>query len=531
MPPSEPMLNRRQARRVARVFKGAYLAALAALVAACLMLPIPNLLARLAPDDGFYYLEIARNASRLGRVTFDGINWTNGFHPLWGWLLMGLLAPFDGFGPEALFRYVMVVNAFLLAGAGWVFCHAWRRWMPQAWTVGLPVYAGLVFLSYCHLMETALVMLAAALVLQWLGRQLTHPRDTAQSWAGLGVLLALLGLARMDMAFLGLAVIGAAMLDLKRRDGLAAAMRLGGVAAATAAVPLGLWLVHTRASTGHWSTISSQLKLTLSDPHFQSAYLTGLWGVPGTGSLALSLLVVAAWAVWRMRTCEPVPGWANLLVVLGVSNVAFALFEVFFVNGAFAWAVVHFRLIAAGVAIVAAHWALTRSPGRIVSAVVVAAVLLAGLVPGAGLVRRLADRASVDTAWTPRAYEAARWARANLPADSVCAAKDAGVFAWFSGLPTVNLDGLVNSWDYQDALRDERHLDFLRACGVTHLFQHNVEPEGLHGAHRFWFKSNYHDHEAEPLYLQPADIVYRSDAFQQGGAPAHFVIWRHNGGG
>lgn len=39
-------------------------------------------------DDGFYYLQIARNVATLGKFTFDGINLTNGFHPLWELLLV-----------------------------------------------------------------------------------------------------------------------------------------------------------------------------------------------------------------------------------------------------------------------------------------------------------------------------------------------------------------------------------------------------------------------------------------------------------
>lgn len=45
-------------------------------------------------DDGFYYLEIARNVARLGKFTFDGINRTNGFHPLWQ-LLLAIIAHFS----------------------------------------------------------------------------------------------------------------------------------------------------------------------------------------------------------------------------------------------------------------------------------------------------------------------------------------------------------------------------------------------------------------------------------------------------
>ena len=39
------------------------------------------------PDDAFYYLEIAHRMSVGQGATFDGINPTNGFHPMWQGIL------------------------------------------------------------------------------------------------------------------------------------------------------------------------------------------------------------------------------------------------------------------------------------------------------------------------------------------------------------------------------------------------------------------------------------------------------------
>jgi hypothetical protein len=44
------------------------------------------------PDDAYYYLRIAQ----FGGFTFDGVNFTNGYHPLWMAVCVGLgghLAP------------------------------------------------------------------------------------------------------------------------------------------------------------------------------------------------------------------------------------------------------------------------------------------------------------------------------------------------------------------------------------------------------------------------------------------------------
>jgi hypothetical protein len=65
-------------------------------------------------------------------------------------------------------------------------------------------------------------------------------------------------------------------------------------------------------------------------------------------------------------------------------------------------------------------------------------------------------------------HDAAIWAREHLPPDAVIGAWNAGNIGYFSNRRTVNLDGLVNSWDY--ALDDRMELcQYWRKAGITHL--------------------------------------------------------------
>lgn len=43
-------------------------------------------------DDAYYYFRIAENIARGNGSTFDGINTTNGYQPLWCWLLVPFAA-------------------------------------------------------------------------------------------------------------------------------------------------------------------------------------------------------------------------------------------------------------------------------------------------------------------------------------------------------------------------------------------------------------------------------------------------------
>jgi hypothetical protein len=69
-------------------------------------------------DDGYYYLEIARNVSCGNGFTFDGINRTNGFHPLWQVILVPvfLLTRSRDLAAQA----VTMLQTLLFAASGFV---------------------------------------------------------------------------------------------------------------------------------------------------------------------------------------------------------------------------------------------------------------------------------------------------------------------------------------------------------------------------------------------------------------------------
>ena len=65
---------------------------------------LPNLLS----DDVFYYLKVAENIGKGVGASFDGINWTNGFHPLYALFLMFMYS-LNGFGLETPVRVSLIL--------------------------------------------------------------------------------------------------------------------------------------------------------------------------------------------------------------------------------------------------------------------------------------------------------------------------------------------------------------------------------------------------------------------------------------
>lgn len=93
-------------------------------------------------DDAFYYFKVAQNISEGRGVTFDGINPTNGFHPLWMLvcipifalaridiilplrivvLVSGVISAFTGLLIHRLVRKTLSEQAAMLAASYWVF--------------------------------------------------------------------------------------------------------------------------------------------------------------------------------------------------------------------------------------------------------------------------------------------------------------------------------------------------------------------------------------------------------------------------
>ena len=65
-------------------------------------------------DDSFFYFKIAQNVAHHGVFSFDGINLTNGFHPLWLLTLVPPMYLLEGSSPEVITRILFLGESALL---------------------------------------------------------------------------------------------------------------------------------------------------------------------------------------------------------------------------------------------------------------------------------------------------------------------------------------------------------------------------------------------------------------------------------
>lgn len=263
-------------------------------------------------DDAFYYIVPAKSFVNEGRFTFDGRTPTNGFHPLWMGVVVGLVALTGvNAAPEThVFAVNLVEN--LLRGAAMLLCLflAWRARGPLrvGYLAILPLLLYPGYVIFQQGMETTLATLFFILCVHFL---------VEDEPVALGATLVILFLTRLDTAlFVGLP-LGAWAVGWSRGPWRRRIWALVPVVVALAAVTL-----FNLATTGHTVPISGEVKSSFPQVTWHGSYfvepfnVVALYGwgtflhinlVLTGGVLALGLLATLV---------GPLPRWPRHAVLM-----------------------------------------------------------------------------------------------------------------------------------------------------------------------------------------------------------------------
>lgn len=175
-------------------------------------------------DDAYYFFTVARNIAQGHGITIDGVHWTTGFQPLWGFLCA---LPFLFHSDRLAFAIIYVASAALwLAGAALFACLVRRA---SAAPLYAPAFALIVVLflgepqfarGYFNGMETGLALTLSLWLMLAFHDYLRLPPDgvTSGRVAGLGVLAGLTMLARNDTLFLCGGLLAVTLFAGRRRQ-------------------------------------------------------------------------------------------------------------------------------------------------------------------------------------------------------------------------------------------------------------------------------------------------------------------------
>ena len=447
-------------------------------------------------EDAFYYLQLAYHMAEGRFSTFDGgLTRTNGYHPLWLFLITPFYWVFDK--TEALFA----VKAFeiMLVALGVALVAVAARVARLPWILlfaALPaLYAGPAFEG----MESAAVVLVLGAFV--LGLCLCA-RDPARWRWSLAVVAFALPWARLEAA--AVAVAGTAALfaveritpppasqvgrpRLASKPGLDAAVPLlgalagllayfayngivfGGVAPVSGAVKA-LWSERAWEYEGGYSVLGNFRDLVAGNvvagrtvsPQF-NVFDDELW-------TALEVCVYALLVWWLSARSRSREDWLLLAFTVGIAALALghlAKFaqSVLTMHPRHAYATWYFVPAYLMEALVV--------PARCIVAICVvrrfvrpklASVLLRSGIVAAGLTAlaaktdfaapfRLVDEQTSSQEMTVRSWSVASYVgtlamNRLLPGESVVGSWDSGIVGYFSRSAVVNLDGLANSYDY-----------------------------------------------------------------------------------
>lgn len=256
-------------------------------------------------DDSFYAFKIAHNIAQGTGVTFDGLTATNGFQPLYVFMLV----PIFGMTGSNLIApiYVALLLSALWTALTVILLYALlRRYVggaAAAVTSVLWAFSPVVTRQTANGLETSLALfLFAACVYYYVSRIRSNTRPAGRDFALLGVLLGLAALARVDQLFVALVMLLDYLIVVRARK--AGARALTGVLAAAGAGILvySPWLLYNWIAFGRLVQDSGSATRYLSmayAPFFGLGSADTLRSGPGAGFIwghlvhALSVLKVS----------------------------------------------------------------------------------------------------------------------------------------------------------------------------------------------------------------------------------------------
>ena len=173
-------------------------------------LPIKTLLQYVIPDDSYYYFQLATNIGRGLGPTVDGVNLTNGFHPLWAYAVAPVFW-LKGINPDLPVRLCMLLGGALDVAAAY-FVYRTIRLLSSSRGgayLGAACYlaAPMGLLHSVNGEVTAITLFLVALATWQLARILHNDLWDPKNILWLGAICGLMNLARSDTAPYTLAIL------------------------------------------------------------------------------------------------------------------------------------------------------------------------------------------------------------------------------------------------------------------------------------------------------------------------------------
>ena len=476
-------------------------------------LPLRVAMSHYVMDDMFYYLTAARNVvdghNPPSGVSLDGRSPTNGFHPLWMVICVGVEAVFRD-SPDVAYHVALMLCALFFIATGWLLYGIVRRAAGE--TPALVV--GALFLCNYRMatlglsgLETGLYGLSVVVLLRWLVRR---GGDGLRSWRDatvLGLLLAFTYWSRMDALLLG-GIVCLGVLAFTYGRPFPARLALASAAGVVSLIATAPWFVFSYRSvgtvlprsglaiqswTGHYadpslSFAANVINVVRSKAEDMTEPLSDIGNVlavspvtPPVNSelryvgvlLCLAALIAVAVVLFRTRSApQLIPfRW------IAVYALAHTTYYVVVVKPEIRYMYPVFILMAFYLAVALQRLTVqTREPARTASRFAYGAVamLCCGAVAGVTAFQYGYGAGRYNSAH-PGFYDGlATWVKSHTDTDAVVGGFNCGILSYYSDRRVVNLDGVMNDsaiW----AIRSRTLERYIDGQGIDYLADIDTE--------------------------------------------------------
>jgi hypothetical protein len=451
--------------------------------AALAFLPIRTLLQYVIPDDSYYYFQLATNIGRGLGPTVDGVNLTNGFHPLWAYAITPIFL-LKGIDPDLPVRLSMLCGGALDVAAAYFIYRTVRLLSSSRGGayLGAACYlaAPMGLLHSVNGEVTALTLFLISLATWQLARVLRNGLWDLKNILALGAFCGLMNLSRSDTIPYTLAVLVllAYFLIRSKKPGLIAAF------AAPLVVLAAPWVIWNYATFGTVVQVSA-----VAMPYATKVKS----GAPGGFNLVRSyggvvrhfggfthfspfsgLTLVAVGLAWGLSAGRDAATRRGFWAVLALTAGAFATFVANVVGRGFFrdWYFSEFAVVGAlSVAVAAALYPLTSKRRTVVLLAIFVLWLAAGVPYAANRI------VTPSHEWQPEMRRGAEWINAHP--DLKVASFNGGILSYYADNRVTVVDGNVNNAAFE-AIKKRRLYEYLVEQDIDYVVDYNRPIFGIY---------------------------------------------------
>jgi len=433
-----------------------------------------DFLIRFFPDDAFYYIQTAWNFSTTGKISFDGVNWTNGFHPLF--FLVSSILTFL-FPKSHLLNVFFLLNVFLVFTAI-ILCvqkifssedNKIKKWIFIIFS--LPPFFFYTWTS-CGLEAGMVILITVLFFWAWVLAHRKNFTDQRQNLY-LGGTITCLMMTRLDLILVLAPFILFLCYRFLQKKSVIGLQHI----AAIFSLPLfwgGFYLTINIGFTGHVVPISGVAKSFFSVPFWMS--WNALTGEDILGSIFAILPIFGSLTIF---ICAIIPSIRSRfpsipltgILLLNTGMVFFYLYLYFFASHFFSW----YLSFPAAVLLISGVMVTEKTLPAFLSmefqkrfgVLIFGCALFFNVSANIYFLVRLVPW---DFNVSYHLLNIARKVDQLSGPDAVIGTFDAGIIGFFTAGRVINLDGLANNFDYLDNyLIPGRLQEYFTKQGITHF--------------------------------------------------------------